>query len=68
MILSLSNLINGKLDGLEPVAIMIFFDSMISEEPSAFVTFTEVALSNEPNPLKTVMLFLSIKNLTPPEV
>ena len=68
MILSLSSLIKGKLEGLEPVAIIIFFDSMISEEPSALVTFTEVALSNEPTPLKTVMLFLSIKNFTPPEV
>ena len=38
MILSLSNVINGKLDGLEPVAIIVYFESMISEEPSFFVT------------------------------
>ena len=35
---SLSNVINGKLDGLEPVAIIVYFESMISEEPSFFVT------------------------------
>ena len=68
MILSLSNLINGKVDGFEPVAIMIFFASIVSDLPSALVTATWVASTNEPNPSKTVILFLSIKNLTPPLV
>ena len=68
MILSLSILIKGRLDGFEPVAIMIFFPSKVSVELSAFVTKTWVASTKEPKPSKTVILFLSIKNLTPPEV
>jgi hypothetical protein len=28
----------GKEDGLEPVAMMVYLDSMVSEEPSFFVT------------------------------
>ena len=59
---------NGKEDGFEPVAIIIFFASSVSEVPSAFSTATWVASINEPFPSKTVILFLSIKNLTPPEV
>ena len=61
-------MIKGKLEGFEPVAIMMFLDSIISDEPSFLVTLTEVALSKEPTPSKTVILFLSIKNFTPPEV
>ena len=40
IILSLSNVIKGKLDGFEPVAIMIFFASMVSDVPSALATAT----------------------------
>ena len=68
MILSLSNLIKGKEDGFEPVAIIIFLPSITSEVPSALVTLILVLLSKEPNPSKTVILFLSIRNLTPPDV
>jgi hypothetical protein len=49
MILSLSIVIKGKLEGLEPVAIMMFFASTVSDVPSAF-TATCVASTKEPNP------------------
>ncbi|MNE16945.1 hypothetical protein D3C80_1099070 [compost metagenome] len=61
MILSLSILMKGKEDGLDPVAIIIFLASIVSELPSAFAIATWVASTKDPNPLKTVTLFLSIK-------
>ncbi len=38
MILSLSILINGKEDGFDPVAITVYFASIVSEVPSALAT------------------------------
>jgi hypothetical protein len=45
----------GNEAGLEPVAIMLFFDSMVSLVPSFLVILIEVGLSNEPTPSKTVL-------------
>ena len=50
MIRSLSTGMNGKIVGLEPVAMMIFFADKTSELPSSFVTFTVLAESNDPKP------------------
>ncbi|MNW15383.1 hypothetical protein D3C71_2138680 [compost metagenome] len=52
---------NGKEDGFEPVAITVYFASIVSDVPSAFATAMCVASTKEPKPLKTVILFLSIK-------
>jgi hypothetical protein len=41
IIRSLSILIKGKLDGFEPVAIMVFLASIVSEEPSGLVILYE---------------------------
>ena len=68
MIRSLSIVIKGNEEGFEPVAMIIFLASKVSEVPSAFATATCVASTKEPKPSKTVTLFLSIKYLTPPEV
>ena len=42
--------IKGNEEGLDPVAIIIFFPSIVSDFPSDLVILTCVALSNEPNP------------------
>ena len=68
MIRSLSIVIKGKDDGLEPVAIIVFLAEICSTEPSCFVTLIVVAFSKDQTPSKTVILFLSIKYLTPPHV
>ena len=57
MILSLSIEMKGNEDGFEPVAIIVFFASITSDEPSFLVTLIVVALSKDPKPSKTVMLF-----------
>ena len=51
----------GNDAGFEPVAIMKFLASICSTVPSALVTSSLFAVANEPKPLKTVILFLSIK-------
>jgi len=48
--LSLSNLINGKEEGLLPVAIIIFFDS-ITISSSEDLIFTLFLSTKEPKPL-----------------
>ena len=50
IILSLSNLIKGKVEGFEPVAIIMVAPSIVSDEPSAFAIATWVASTKEPNP------------------
>ena len=60
---SLSKSINGKLPGVEPVAIIVFFASMVCA--SSPVILICVASSNEPKPRNTVILFLSIKKSIP---
>ena len=64
IILSLSILINGKFAGLEPVAITIFFDSIISSD-FLFLIFTLFWSIKLPMPLNTSILFLFIKKLIP---
>ena len=68
IILSLSNLIKGKVAGFEPVAIIMLVPSITSEEPSFLAIFTCVLSTKEPKPSKTSILFLSIKYLIPPVV
>ena len=65
IILSLSKVMKGKLLGLEPVAIMVYLDSILSDEPSFLEILILVADSKLPKPSKTVTLFLSIKKLIP---
>ena len=50
MIRFLSGSIPGKKFGLDPVAIIEFFASIISSEPSAFLTEILVLETNEPVP------------------
>ena len=61
MMRSLSKVMKGKLAGLDPVAIMAYLVSMVSEVPSAWVTAICVASTKEPTPCKTVILFLSMR-------
>ena len=64
IILSPSKSTNGNLVGLLPVAIIIFLPFITSDLP-LFLTSTVVESLNEPNPLKTVTLFLFIKYSSP---
>jgi hypothetical protein len=68
MMRSLSGSIPGKKFGLEPVAMIMFFDVIVVLLPSPSVIATVVLSTNDPTPWYTVMLFLSIRNFTPLQV
>ena len=64
IILFLSILMNGKFAGLEPVAITAYLKFIFSELTSFEISNVFLSIK-EPRPLKTFILFFSIKKSIP---